>query len=38
MLMIDCGRNEGYVERKLALLSALVNRAADVGATHIGWG
>ena len=38
MLLIDCGRDEGYVERKLALLSDLVNRAADVGATHIGWG
>ena len=38
MLLIECGRDEGYVERKLALLSDLVNRAADVGATHIGWG
>ena len=38
MLLIDCGRDEGYVERKLALLSDLVNRAADVGATHIDWG
>jgi hypothetical protein len=38
MLLIDCGRNEGYIERELALLSDLVNRAAEVGATHIGWG
>ena len=38
MLLIDCGRDEGYVERKPALLSDLVNRAAEVGATHIGWG
>jgi hypothetical protein len=38
MLMIDCGRDEGYVERKLALLSDLVNRAAELGASHIGWG
>jgi hypothetical protein len=38
MLLINCGRDEGYVERKLALLSDLVNRAADVGATHIDWG
>jgi hypothetical protein len=38
MLLTDCGRNEGYIERKLALLSDLANRAAEVGATHIGWG
>ena len=38
MLLIDCGRDEGYIERKLALLSDLVNRAAELGATHIGWG
>ena len=38
MLLIDCGRDQGYIERKLALLSDLVNRAADLGATHIGWG
>ena len=38
MLLIDCGRDEGYIENKLALLSDLVNRAAELGATHIGWG
>jgi hypothetical protein len=38
MVLIDCGREEGYIERKLALLSDLVNRAAGWGATHIGWG
>ena len=38
MLLTDCGRDEGYIERKLALLSDLVNRAAEVGATHTGWG
>jgi hypothetical protein len=38
MLLIDCGRDEGYIEQKLALLSALVNRAAELGATHVGWG
>jgi hypothetical protein len=38
MVLIDCGRNEGYIERKLALLSDLVNRAAELGATHVGWG
>ena len=38
MLLIDCGRDEGYIEQKLALLSDLVNRAAELGATHVGWG
>ena len=38
MLMIDCGRAEGYIERKLAQLSDLVNDAVEVGATHMGWG
>jgi hypothetical protein len=38
MLLIDCGRDEGFIERKLALLSDLVNRAGEGGATHIGWG
>ena len=37
MVLIDCGRDEGYIERKLALLSDLVNRAAELGATHVGW-
>ena len=38
MLMIDCGRAEGYIERKLAALSDLVNLGVEIGATHIGWG
>ena len=38
MLMIDCGRAEGYIERKLAALSDLVNLGVETGATHIGWG
>ena len=38
MLLIDCGRDEGYIERKLALLSDLVKRATELGASHIGWG
>ena len=38
MLLIDCGRDEGYIEQKLDLLSDLVNRAAELGATHVGWG
>jgi hypothetical protein len=37
IVLIDCGRDEGYIEQKLALLSDLVNRAAELGATHIGW-
>ena len=38
MLMIDCGRAEGYIERKLAALSDLVDLGVETGATHIGWG
>ena len=38
MLVIDCGRPEGYIERKLAQLSDLVNEGVDIGATHVGWG
>ena len=38
MVLIDCGRNESYIEQKRALLSDLVNRAAELGATYIGWG
>ena len=37
MLMIDCGRAEGYIERKLAALSDLVNLGVETGATHVGW-
>jgi hypothetical protein len=38
IILIDCGRAEGNIERKLALLSDLVNRAEELGATHVGWG
>ena len=38
MVLIDCGRAEDNIERKLALLSDLVNRAEELGTTHIGWG
>ena len=38
MLLIDCGRAEDNIERKLALLSDLVNRAEELGTTHVGWG
>jgi hypothetical protein len=38
MVLIDCGRAEDNIERKLAVLSDLVNRAEELGTTHIGWG
>ena len=38
MLVIDCGRAEGYIEQKLAKLSDLVNEGFEIGATHVGWG
>lgn len=38
MTIIECGRSEGYVERRLEDLSDLVNRGLDAGATHVGWG
>ena len=38
MLVIDCGRAEGYIEQKVAQLSDLVNEGVEIGATHVGWG
>ena len=38
MLVIDCGRAEGYIEQKLANLSDLVNEGVEIGATYVGWG
>ncbi len=38
MTVIECGRPEGYVERRLKDLSDLVNRGLDAGATHVVWG
>ncbi len=38
MLVIDCGRAEGYIEQKFAKLSDLVNEGFEIGATHVGWG
>ena len=38
MLVIECGRPEGYIEQKLAKLSDLVNEGLEIGATHVGWG
>jgi hypothetical protein len=37
-LFIDCGREEGYLERRFYDLAMLAARAHEVGATHIGWG
>ena len=37
MLVIECGRPEGYIEQKLAKLSDLVNEGLEIGATHVGW-
>ena len=37
MLVIDCGRAEGYIEQQLAQLSDLVNEGVEIGATHVGW-
>ena len=38
MTIVECGRPEGYVERRLKEISDLVNRALAAGATHVGWG
>ena len=38
MLVIDCGRAEGYIEQKLAKLSDLVNEGVEIGATACGMG
>jgi hypothetical protein len=38
MTWIECGRAEGYIERRLKDLSALVNAGLEAGATHVGWG
>ncbi len=35
MTIIECGRPEGYVERRLKDLSNLVNRGLAAGATHV---
>jgi hypothetical protein len=35
---IECGRDEGYIERRLKDLSDLVNTGLEAGATHVGWG
>ncbi len=37
MTIIECGRAEGYVERRLKVLSDLANRGLVAGATRVGW-
>jgi hypothetical protein len=37
MTVIECGRAEGYIERRLYDLAMLAARAREAGATHIGW-
>ncbi|ACB97270.1 hypothetical protein [Beijerinckia indica] len=37
-MVIDCGRSEGYIERRLEDLSDFLNESREAGATHIGWG
>jgi hypothetical protein len=36
--LVDCGRSEGYIERRLGDLAMLVHQGRAIGATHIGWG
>ncbi|ATQ70760.1 hypothetical protein CQW49_22505 (plasmid) [Methylosinus trichosporium OB3b] len=38
MTVVDCGRAEGYLNRRLHELSTLVRQGKDAGATHVGWG
>ncbi|WP_034999344.1 hypothetical protein [Beijerinckia mobilis] len=37
-LFIDCGRSEGYIERRLENFSDFIDASLKAGATHIGWG
>lgn len=37
LTVIDCGRREGYIERRLEELSNLLNRSIEAGATHMNW-
>jgi hypothetical protein len=38
MTIIESGRPEGYVERRLKDLSDLVDRGLAVGTAHVDWG
>jgi hypothetical protein len=36
--VIDLGRDEGYINRRLYDLSMLIQKSRRIGATHISWG
>ncbi len=38
MTVVHVGRDEGYIEKRLGDLAALIQRSRAIGATHIGWG
>ena len=38
LTVVLVGRTEGYIERRLGDLMALIQRGRAAGATHIGWG
>jgi hypothetical protein len=38
LIVIDCGRSEGYLSRRLHELAILVQQSKKAGATHVGWG
>jgi len=38
IIVIYCGRREGYLEERLGDLAALVQRSRVADATHLGWG
>jgi hypothetical protein len=38
MTVVDCGRAEGYLNRRLHELVILLRQGEDAGATHVGWG
>ena len=38
LTVIDCGRAEGYLNRRLHELAILVQQSREAGATHVGWG
>lgn len=37
-VIINCGRDAGYIERRIREIGILARRAREIGATHIGWG
>lgn len=38
LTVFDCGRVEGYLNRRLHELAILVQQSREAGATHVGWG